>query len=185
MIGYCDGACRGGNPGICSCAYAVFDGEAVFASGARYLGPEKHTNNYSEFQGLLDLLKYAAQNSITNLDINCDSQLVVKLVSGEWKVKHEELRPFRDLAYALLIRGGHTLQWIRGHNGDVGNELCDKLCNEELDKRMEKNEQNLILVYDTAKAYAERTLGNFWEDLSSTEQRKEIEKYKEDHAVYL
>jgi len=49
---------------------------------------------------------------------------------------------------------------------------------------MEKNEQNLLLVYDTARAYAERTLGNFWEDLSPTEQRKEIEQYKDLLKIY-
>ena len=39
-------------------------------------------------------------------------------------------------------------------------------------------EQDLVLVHDTAIAYAERTLGDFWK-LSPTEQRKELEKYKE------
>ena len=182
MKAYCDGACKCSNPGQCSAAYAIYDGDAVFQASSRYLGPELHTNNWAEFQGLLDLLLYATQNSITHLDINCDSQLVVKLVSGEWKVKHEELRPFRDLAQALMIRGHHTLHWVRGHAGNAGNELCDYLCNKELERIMEKNEQNLLLVYDTAKAYDERTLGNFWEDLSPTEQRKEIEKFKEDHG---
>ena len=45
---------------------------------------------------------------------------------------------------------------------------------------MEKLEADLVLVYDTAVAYAERTLGDFWYDLSPTEQRKELENYKED-----
>ena len=44
---------------------------------------------------------------------------------------------------------------------------------------MKCNEQNLLLVYDTAQAYAERTGLSFWEDLSPTEQRKEIEQFLE------
>jgi ribonuclease HI len=135
MHAYCDGACKVSNPGQTSCAYAIYDGDAVFQASSRYLGPELYTNNYAEFQGLLDLLKWSAQNSITKLDINCDSQLVVRLVSGEWKVKHEELRPFRDLAQALMIRGGHMLHWVRGHSGNTGNELVDFLCNDELRKQ--------------------------------------------------
>jgi hypothetical protein len=42
--------------------------------------------------------------------------------------------------------------------------------------------ENLVLVFDTAKAYAERTGKNFWDDLSLVEQRKEIENYMEDHV---
>lgn len=43
----------------------------------------------------------------------------------------------------------------------------------------EKLETNLILVWDCAKAYAERTLGNFWDDLDLVQQRKELEDYAE------
>ena len=41
-------------------------------------------------------------------------------------------------------------------------------------------EADLVLVYDTAAAYAERTGKCFWEDLSPTEQRKELENFKEE-----
>jgi ribonuclease HI len=66
---------------------------------------------------------------------------MVRQVSGEWQVKQEGLRPFRDLAYALLVRGGHTLEWVRGHNGNPGNEYVDLLCNEVLDKEL--NEKSI------------------------------------------
>lgn len=148
LLAYCDGACRGGNPGECACAFAV-DLQGHWYTHARYLGPELHTNNFAEYQGLLDLLKWANE-AVTGLDIYCDSQLVVKQVSGEWGVKHEELRPLRDLAYALLIRGRHKLHWIRGHEqaereeDRIGNTLVDKLCNlaldEELGIRKKRNE---------------------------------------------
>jgi ribonuclease HI len=108
---------------------------------ARYLGPELHTNNYAEYQGLLDCLRWALCE-ITGLDIHCDSQLVVKQVRGEWQVKHKELQPLHDLAQALIVRGRHTLCWIRGHEqaeleeDRIGNTLVDKLCNEILDKEL-------------------------------------------------
>jgi ribonuclease HI len=130
---YCDGACRGGNPGDCSCAWAIYDGEAVSYTGARYLGPEPHSNNHAEYQGLIGLLMLAASVSKTNLEIYSDSEVVIKQISGEWKVKEHSLQPLRDLAYALLLRGGHTLQHVKGHAGDPGNELVDRLCNETLD----------------------------------------------------
>lgn len=149
MNAYCDGACRGGNPGQCSCAFAVYLGEnnSHTYTHARYLGPEPHTNNYAEYQGLLDLLRWANEAGLRNLDIHCDSQLVIRQVAGEWQVKHKELQPFRDEAYALFIRGEHLLQWIRGHEqaereeDRIGNTLVDKLCNEVLDEKLGTNKK--------------------------------------------
>jgi probable phosphoglycerate mutase len=136
MIAYCDGARRGSHttPGECSAAFAVFNGSTLYASEAFYLGPG--TNNFAEYQGLIRCLRWANENGVMNLVINSDSQLMVRQVNGEWQVKHEDLKPLYSSAYALLIRGGHTLQWVRGHSGNVGNELCDRLCNEELDRRL-------------------------------------------------
>lgn len=136
MKAYCDGACRCGNPGETSCAFAVvnYDGAhfGALAQGSRYLG--LHTNNYAEYMGLLDLLKWATENEKTGLDIYCDSKLVVNQVSGDWKMNSEELRPLRNLAYAMLVRGKHTLHHIKGHDGDPGNEFVDMLCNQALDE---------------------------------------------------
>ena len=133
---YTDGARRGSHttPGHCACAFAVFNLGKVVAQGSRYLGPG--TNNRAEYSGLLELLMWANHNSVKGLSIFSDSQLMIRQVSGEWQVKQEALRPLRDLAYALLIRGGHTLGWVRGHSGNPGNELCDKLCNDVLDKEL-------------------------------------------------
>jgi ribonuclease HI len=137
---YCDGARRGSHttPGHCACAFAVFNLGKLVAQGGRYLG--RGSNNHAEYHGLLDCLKWAESNSVKGLSIHSDSQLIVRQVSGEWQVKQEDLRPLRDLAYALLIRGGHTLSWVRGHNGNAGNELCDKLCNDILDKELHVKE---------------------------------------------
>ena len=129
---YCDGACKSGQ---CSCAYAIYDGDAVFYASSRYLG-SPHTNHFAEFQGLLDLLRYAKMTSITDLDINCDSQLIVKLVSDEWKAKQYELKSLTRSARVLIANGNHQLRWVRGHAGNKGNELVDRLCNDELESRI-------------------------------------------------
>jgi ribonuclease HI len=118
------------------------DGSELFSCNDRYLGPELHTNNYAEYQGLLDLLIWAEMHTVICLDIHCDSQLVVKQVRGEWAVKHKELQPLHDLAQALIVRGRHNLCWIRGHEqaeleeDRIGNTLVDLLCNEVLDKEL-------------------------------------------------
>jgi ribonuclease HI len=134
---YCDGACRVSNPGETSAAFVVFDGAQLTAWGARYLGPELHTNNYVEFQGLLDLLKWAETTKISKLEIFCDSALVVNTVNGVWELKSEDLRPLWLLATALKVRGQHTLKHVDGHagnEGNEGNELADWFCNDILNK---------------------------------------------------
>lgn len=139
---YTDGACRIANPGECSCAFVVYDdaSELPAMHGSRYLG--LGTNNFAEYSGLLDCLKWAEEAKVTGMEVHCDSQLVVKQVSGEWQVKHQELQPFRDLAFALLTRGRHNLSWIRGHEqaekleDRIGNTLVDKMCNEVLDEKL-------------------------------------------------
>ena len=138
MKAYCDGACRKGGESSCafaimSSAYDAFPFESsVIAKEARYLG--KHTNNYAEYQALVDLLMWTDQHMVVCLDIYCDSKLVVGQVAGDWKMNSEELRPLRNLAYAMLVRGRHTLHHIKGHDGNPGNEYVDLLCNEALDK---------------------------------------------------
>lgn len=134
MRAYCDGACRCGNPGETSAAWAIFDDDQVVAQFSTYLGPQLHTNNYAEYQGMLMLLRWAHENSVEGLDIYCDSKLVVKQVSGEWSVNSEDLKPLYLEAYTLRVIGKHTLHHVRGHNGDPGNEYVDSLCNLELDK---------------------------------------------------
>lgn len=136
MIAYTDGARRGSHttPGHCSCSFAVFNLGKVVAQGSRYLG--SGSNNFAEYQGLLDCLRWAEKKGVVKITIHSDSDLMVKQVNGIWNVKQKELVLFRNLAYALLVRGGHTLQWVRGHSGTPGNELCDKLCNEALDEAL-------------------------------------------------
>jgi ribonuclease HI len=137
MRAYTDGACRRSNPGVCSCAFVILNADGTpHASLATYLGPELHTNNYAEYQGLLLLLRWAQAFGHKNLDIYCDSKLVVEQVNGGWKINNPDLLPFCTEAYALMVVGRHLLHHIKGHSGDPGNEYVDHICNEILDKEM-------------------------------------------------
>lgn len=100
-----------------------------------------HTNNEAEYNALVDALKWA-DSSGHSLDIHCDSQLVVKQVSGEWGVKHKELLPLVSAAFTLLHKTNSTIKWVRGHNGDPGNEAVDALCNKLLDVHQGKTRSN-------------------------------------------
>ena len=135
---YTDGACRLGNPGLCSVAFVVYfkvDGKDHTYQHARVL-PGRNTNNVAEYEALLDLLKWADAEGIRNLMINCDSNLVVSTVNMKAETNLPHLKPLVSLAYGLLVRGAHVLRHVDGHSGLEGNELADQLCNEVLDKYM-------------------------------------------------
>ena len=134
---FCDGACRGGNPGFCSCAYAIYFGGKLDTFGSWYLGPERKTNNHAEYAALIRLLEILFQNNVRNVIIFSDSKLVVNQTNQVWSVESNDLRPLMSTAYGLLTQGCHILRHCRGHSGIEGNEFVDKLCNEELDRQEE------------------------------------------------
>lgn len=138
-IAYCDGACRLSNPGLCSCAFAIYESGKPVSSAGFFLGPELHTNNYAEYQSLLHLLSALNSKNLTNAIIYTDSKLVVEQINGNWACRKEDLKPFMHSAYAMLIRGRHQLRHVKGHDGNEGNELVDRLCNEVLDKAQGKD----------------------------------------------
>jgi len=129
---FCDGACRVSNPGITSCAWLLeLPGGSV--SQGYFLGNELHSNNFSEYQGLLHLLEHLEKHNYRNVIIHCDSKLVVEQVNQRWNVISPEIRPLMTKAYGLLVRGCHVLKHVKGHSGNEGNEAVDRLCNKVLD----------------------------------------------------
>ena len=149
MRAYCDGACRGGNPGDTSCAWAIFSDDGHLGpDAARYLGPELHSNNYAEYQGLLSLLRFCFANALHDVFIHCDSALVVNQVNQIWSAENKpELKMFMTEAYGLLTAGHHKLVHVRGHGGNEnatdneGTARADELCNIVLDMHKEEYER--------------------------------------------
>jgi len=131
---YTDGACRSGQ---CSCAW-VLRGSKMDTHESRYLGPELHTNNYAEYMGLLDLLRFLYASNLRNVIIYSDSQLVVRQVTQVYETHEDELRPLMIRAYGLLTRGCHVLKHVKGHDGNPGNEEADRLCNVILDEEAQR-----------------------------------------------
>lgn len=131
VTAYTDGACRGGNPGFTSCAWVMYDsaepGQEV--AEAKYLGPDRHTNNYAEYQGLIMLLEFLYKAKLRNVFIYSDSELVVNQTLGHWDINKDDLKKYAAKCYGLLVQGCHVLQHVKGHDGSVGNERADELCN--------------------------------------------------------
>lgn len=98
-IAQIDGASRG-NPGPAAYAVIVKDasGKVVFQLGKK-LG--RQTNNVAEYYALLAALDYAAGHGIKALRIRSDSELLVRQVKGQYRVKSEDLKPLHERALKL------------------------------------------------------------------------------------
>ena len=123
-----DGGSRG-NPGPAAYGY-VLEAEDGTVLDARGEAIGKATNNVAEYRGLLAGLEAALERGVEEVEVVSDSELLVKQMRGEYKVKNETLRELVDDAHALADRLARVRYTAvrREHN-----ELADRLVNEALD----------------------------------------------------
>jgi ribonuclease HI len=124
-----DGGSRG-NPGPAAYGVVIRDprGEIV-ARLKKYIG--NNTNNVAEYFGLIAALDYAQTHEIRALRVESDSELLVKQMHGQYKVKSEELRPLFERAKKM----SQTLATFRiGHVYREQNREADALVNQALDE---------------------------------------------------
>jgi ribonuclease HI len=125
---FTDGGARG-NPGPAASAYVLeaADGTVLEARG-RAIGVA--TNNVAEYRALVDGLQRASELGVEELEVVSDSELLVKQMRGEYRVKNETLRVLHAEASGLARRLGRvTYTAVRREH----NELADRLVNEALD----------------------------------------------------
>ena len=123
-----DGGSRG-NPGPAAYGY-VLEAEDGTVLDARGEAIGTATNNVAEYRGLLAGLEAALERGVEEIEVISDSELLVKQMRGEYKVKNETLRELVDDAHALADRLARVRYTAvrREHN-----ELADRLVNEALD----------------------------------------------------
>jgi ribonuclease HI len=89
------------------------------------------TNNVAEYQGLLAALSWAIDNGVRRLRVRSDSELLVKQMRGEYRVKHAGLQPLAAEARELVGRIGRvTFEHVRREM----NRDADRLANEAMDE---------------------------------------------------
>jgi ribonuclease H / adenosylcobalamin/alpha-ribazole phosphatase len=123
-----DGGARG-NPGPAAYGYVLeSDDGDVLAAHAETIG--RATNNVAEYSGLVAGMTKAAELGVRELDVVSDSELLVKQMRGEYRVKNEALRALWEEANDLERRFAKVRYTAvrRAHN-----ELADKLVNDALD----------------------------------------------------
>ena len=123
-----DGGARG-NPGPAAFAY-VLEAEDGTVLDARGEAIGVATNNVAEYSALVAGLRHAADAGVRELEVRSDSELRVKQMRGEYRVKNRDLQElFLDASRAAREVGSVTYTHVRREH----TELADRLVNEALD----------------------------------------------------
>ena len=125
---FCDGASRS-NPGDASIGISILlDGKEVHAISKK-IGIA--TNNEAEYQALIDGLNYCVDNSIKEIEVFLDSNLVVEQVNKNFKVKAGNLKVLNSKVDDLI----QEFNFIEiNHVYREENKRADQLANMALDK---------------------------------------------------
>jgi ribonuclease HI len=128
-----DGASRG-NPGDASYGFVISDRNGnILHTGADYIGIA--TNNEAEYTGLVKALEFALSREIRSLEIRSDSELMVRQLLNEYRVRAGNLEKFHQACRDLLRK----FQWYEiKHVPREENKLADRLANQALDEAARK-----------------------------------------------
>jgi ribonuclease HI len=126
-----DGASRG-NPGPSAFAFTIQgDGLSTVEEAGRL--PDT-TNNQAEYTALVRALEHALKLGADHrLTVHSDSELMVKQMTGQYRVKDAGLRPLYEKAVRLKDQFRHPVKFV--HVRREKNGRADELCNEVLDGR--------------------------------------------------
>jgi len=125
---FTDGGARG-NPGPAAYGYVLeTEDGTVLAAHGEAIGVA--TNNVAEYSGLIAGLRRAIELAVPDVEVVSDSELMVKQLRGEYRVKNEALR-------ALFVEATRLARQLRHveyrHVKRAHNELADRLVNDALD----------------------------------------------------
>jgi ribonuclease HI len=127
---YTDAGSRG-NPGLSGVGVVLTTTDnKTIAETSIFLGTT--TNNAAEYMGLIHGLQIAQQHGISRIHIFLDSMLVVKHITGEYKVRNSRLEPLYKRTQDLLelFGDGYTIEHIER----AKNARADKLANEAMNR---------------------------------------------------
>jgi formyltetrahydrofolate-dependent phosphoribosylglycinamide formyltransferase len=128
IVAYIDGGSRG-NPGPAAAGFTLADSSGTQLVGKGFfLG--QATNNVAEYTSFLKALEAAKQIDVEQLTVFSDSQLLVRQINGQYKVKSELIRPLFQQAVKLL--SGFKSCQVK-HIPREKNKEADKLVNQALD----------------------------------------------------
>jgi ribonuclease HI len=128
---YTDGACRG-NPGPSGIGAVILNDKGkVLHEISKYVGVT--TNNVAEYEALLAALDYCEKKKLSPVEILADSQLMIRQMSGQYKVKHPNMIPLHQkakeyTAHLKVVGFTHVLREF--------NQRADELANQGIDDHL-------------------------------------------------
>lgn len=130
---FTDGGSRG-NPGPSGAGAAIYKAGNEIGSVSKFLGTQ--TNNWAEYEALRLALETAHKllgSPVTSLvTVKMDSELIVKQMKGEYKVKDPELKKQNERVRMLILESFPKIEFV--HVRREMNERADELANEAMDR---------------------------------------------------
>ena len=123
-----DGGSRG-NPGPAGYGVHIEQDDGTIVELKESIGVA--TNNVAEYSGLIAALEWALASGVSSLHVRADSDLLVKQMRGEYRVKSPGLQPLYEQARSLVKRIGRVkFEHVRREF----NKDADRLANEAMDE---------------------------------------------------
>jgi ribonuclease HI len=131
---FIDGASRG-NPGPSGIGIVFCDDRNnVVKKLFKFIG--NATNNVAEYSALIYAMQEALIDKYNDVKIKSDSELLTKQLTGEYKVKNDNLRPYYDM-FQHIARGFDKIEIISINRDN--NSIADKLANKAIDSRFDSS----------------------------------------------
>ena len=119
-------------------AYIIFDSDGQEIK-RKSKGFRNTTSNRMEILAIISVVNSLPYGS--SVTIHSDSQYSINVLSGRWQASMnlDQVVLYRSLVAERNIKV--TFEWVRGHNGDEWNELCDQMARGEYQKMLGKGEK--------------------------------------------
>ncbi len=131
VVAFVDGASRG-NPGEAGCGVVFKDAEgATLAELSRPLG--EATNNVAEYEAFITAVEEAVRRGWLDLKVFADSELMVRQLTGVYRVRNPGLKDLYDKALSLCRA---LERWSIEHVGRGGNVRADELANHAIEEAL-------------------------------------------------
>ena len=127
-----DGGARG-NPGPGAIGVVVREDGKILMRFSKFMG-QRLTNNVAEYEALIKALELASEFTNDKLTCILDSELVVKQLLGEYRVRNQKLLEL-FLKVQKLQEKFKSIRYLHASRWDKFQQMADELVNEELNKR--------------------------------------------------
>jgi len=129
-----DGGSRG-NPGPAALGLIIRDGEKILEEYGEYIG--KATNNVAEYHGIIKAMKLALKYTTGEVTCIMDSELIIKQLNGEYKVKHPNMKPLYEEVQKIIPKF-KKVHFIHVKRNQRFQKMADFMVNKALDEKLKK-----------------------------------------------